>query len=171
MPELREFDRMRLIARKFGAGSGRPVSGRGSGVLLCMLLAVGCGGPAEPRTVTIVPAGNDIRYGVTEFTVEVGTPVRIELQNVASAPAMRHNVVVLRDRDAIDRVGLAAVQVGADGEYVPEDDAIIAYTPMADPGDTVVVSFMAPGEPGTYPFICTFPGHYRTMQGAMHVVE
>ena len=27
----------------------------------------------------------------------------------------------------------------------------------------------APSNPGDYPFVCTFPGHWRTMNGVMHV--
>jgi azurin len=31
------------------------------------------------------------------------------------------------------------------------------------------VTFTAPAA-GDYPYICTFPGHYMTMRGVMHVV-
>jgi azurin len=49
-------------------------------------------------------------------------------------------------------------------------DDIIAHTPMSAPGETVTVEFTAPAE-GDYPYICTYPGHYMTMQGTMHVVS
>lgn len=48
-------------------------------------------------------------------------------------------------------------------------DRIIANTPMSAPGETVEVTFTAPSTVGDYPFICTFPGHYMTMKGTMHV--
>ncbi|MCH8962102.1 MAG: hypothetical protein IH820_12455 [Bacteroidetes bacterium] len=32
------------------------------------------------------------------------------------------------------------------------------------------LTFTAPTEPGDYPYVCTFPGHWRTMQGVMQVV-
>jgi len=31
--------------------------------------------------------------------------------------------------------------------------------------------FTAPDKPGEYPYICTFPGHWRIMQGVMKVVK
>lgn len=130
-----------------------------------------CGGAPDVEEVVVTPAGNEIRFAVTEFTVTAGQPVRLVFNNTANTPAMQHNVVVLRDREAIDRVGMAALQVGAELDYVPRDEAIIANTALAEPGKTVEVIFSAPAEPGDYPYICSFPGHYSLMQGTMHVVE
>jgi azurin len=31
--------------------------------------------------------------------------------------------------------------------------------------------FFAPDEPGDYPYICTFPGHWRVMKGVMKVTK
>lgn len=119
--------------------------------------------------VVITPVGNEMRYEVTEFTVQAGQEVKIVFRNTATSPAMHHNVVVLQDQESIERVGMAALEAGEANEYIPEDDAIIAHTPMSAPGETVEVTFTAPEEPGDYPFICTFPGHYMLMQGTMHV--
>ena len=33
------------------------------------------------------------------------------------------------------------------------------------------VKFTAPAQPGNYPFVCTFPSHWRTMNGTMEVTE
>ena len=33
------------------------------------------------------------------------------------------------------------------------------------------LSFTAPTKPGVYPYLCTFPGHWRRMYGALYVVE
>jgi azurin len=41
---------------------------------------------------------------------------------------------------------------------------------MSNPGQTVEVTFTAPSATGDYPFICSFPGHFATMRGTMHVV-
>ena len=32
------------------------------------------------------------------------------------------------------------------------------------------IEFTAPSQPGVYPYVCTFPGHWRRMHGAMYVV-
>ncbi len=119
----------------------------------------------------MTPIGNEMQFEQKEFTVTAGQTVHITFNNTADNPAMSHNVVVLRTADAINAVGQAAMGAAAT-DYIPaaRQSDIIAYTPMSAPGATVEVTFTAPGTPGDYPYICTFPGHYMTMQGIMRVV-
>lgn len=132
---------------------------------LAALALSACGGG---ESVTLQPVGNEMRYAQTEFTVRAGEEVEIVFENVATSSAMKHNVVVLdSDDDAVvERVGLAAAP---ETDYVPDDPAVLAATPMSDPGETVRVTFTAPTEPGRYRYICTYPGHYILMQGTMIV--
>jgi azurin len=127
-------------------------------------------GPAFEMTMT--PDGNQMLFEQTEFTVAPGQTVRITFQNTATMPGMSHNVVFVNAEEDINPVGQAAMSA-SDTEYVPTSEAkrIIAYTPLAEPGETVTVEFTAPSTPGDYPYICTFPGHYMMMQGTMHVVS
>lgn len=149
-----------------------------------MLLAIGlaaCGGSADGSAVDdaaasgdilIKPVGNEMRFEKTSFTVEAGQEVTLTFDNVATSPAMQHNVVIVNSDDDADvnRVGQEAIAAGEASEYVPDDPVVLAYTPLAQPGETVEVTFTAPSEPGTYRYICTFPGHYMVMQGTMTVV-
>lgn len=123
------------------------------------------------RVVTIRPVGNEMRYETTEFSVQAGQQVRIIFENTATSDAMHHNVIVLDSEDAINRVGNSALEAGPAADYVPEDDAILAHTAMAAPGETVEVTFTAPDTPGDYPYICTYPGHFMLMQGSMTVTS
>ena len=84
---------------------------------------------------------------------------------------MRHNVVVLTLDADVDAYGTAAMSA-ADTDFIPPAlaDQVIAHTPMADPGQTVELSFTAPSTPGEYTYICTFPGHFMVMRGVMRVV-
>lgn len=126
----------------------------------------------EPdRTVTIEPVGNQMQYEQTEFTVTAGATVELVFDNTATSPAMNHNVVILdsTDEEVFQRVGKGGMQAGSANDYIPEDEAIIAHTSMAAPGETVSVTFTAPSEPGEYGYVCTFPGHWATMQGTMIV--
>lgn len=124
----------------------------------------------EPLHVVIEPQGNQMLFAQDELTVEASQQVTLVFENTATSPAMEHNIVVLNTDDgtAVNRVGQAAL-TAADNEYVPEDDAIIAATPLAKPGETVEVTFTAPSEPGAYAYVCTFPGHYAMMRGTMTV--
>lgn len=149
--------------------------------LTASLLALSaCGGgagdaPAEDAAVfnesvdqelVVRAAKNAMRYEDTRIEAPAGSRVRIVMDNsTTTSPAMTHNVVVLRDgeQDTIFRVGGAAA--GAPGN-IPADPAILAYTPMAQPGGrTAVVLTMPPA--GEYPFICTYPGHFTMMQGTL----
>jgi azurin len=155
-------------------------------LLIALIVAAGCGGGDGSSSdaaandaasgnavteVTIQPVGNQMEYEQTEFTVPAGEEITITFENTATSPAMEHNVVVLTNDDdaVVNRVGQAAMNA-ADNEYVPDDEAILAATDMAAPGETVSVTFTAPSEPGEYRYICTFPGHYTIMQGTMTVV-
>lgn len=111
-------------------------------------------------------------YDVDEFYVEADTAVAIDFTNGDSMP---HNVVFVRP-GASSSVGEAAEAMAKapDAEaraYIPVHDAILAHTGLVKPGETERLSFQAPSEPGSYPYLCTYPGHWRVMQGVMHVVE
>lgn len=126
--------------------------------------------PLPSKTVTITPEGNQMAFTETEFTVQPGQTVTIVFDNTATSPAMQHNVVVLNtsDEDVIKRVGQAAASAS---NYVPDEETVLAATDMAKPGETTEVTFTAPDAPGEYNYVCTFPGHYVSMQGTMIVEE
>jgi azurin len=46
---------------------------------------------------------------------------------------------------------------------------VLVATRLLNAGETTTLTFDAPTEAGDYPFVCTFPGHYVTMQGTMRV--
>jgi azurin len=125
--------------------------------------------PEGVRTITIRPVGNEMRFEQTEITATAGETIRVVYDNTpATSPAMMHNVVFVRSHADINRVGQAAMGA-SDRQYVPEDPAVIAATPLAGPGDVVEVTFTVPDEPGDYAYACTFPGHYMMMQGTLRV--
>jgi azurin len=123
------------------------------------------------RTVTLQPKGNQMKYKQTDFTVAPGETIKLVFENTATSPSMQHNVVVITSttESVFRRVGEAGMSAGSTKDYVPEDDAILAHTAMAQPGNTVSVTFTVPEQTGDYGYLCTFPGHWATMQGTMHV--
>lgn len=154
--------------------------------LFTLLVFSGCGSddsatstpatdaPASTETsnavneIVISPIGDQLKFATEAFTVKAGSKVKIVMDNVATMEVMQHNVVILAPGSDTNAIGTAGMAAGPDKDYIPEDAAVLFYTPIAKPGEKTVVEFTAP-EPGEYPFICTYPGHYGVMKGIMTV--
>ncbi|RTE53099.1 dehydrogenase [Arenibacter aquaticus] len=122
--------------------------------------------------VNIKTIKNEMKFDLTEFVVEAGQAVELVFENT---DFMQHNLVVTK-LGAKEKVGLAADKLamdpnGAEKNYVPEMPEVLFATAIINPEEKVVLKFKAPTKPGDYPFICTFPGHWRIMQGVMKVVK
>ncbi len=55
--------------------------------------------------------------------------------------------------------------------YVPPSDKILLASRLLAPRDSQKLSFTAPTRPGVYPYVCTYPGHWRRMYGAFYIVQ
>lgn len=124
-------------------------------------------GPVD-RTVTIRTSGSNLAFDPDQLSLKAGTRVRIQYINDGVLP---HNFVVLKSEDDLDALGAAAYDAEATG-FVPLDqkDKLIAYTTLAAPGTTVSVTFEVPS-PGSYTFVCLFPGHYNVMLGTLRALR
>jgi putative heme-binding domain-containing protein len=110
-------------------------------------------------------------YDRTRFYVEAGKPAVVILEN---ADIMPHNLVITRP-GAMSEVGMESERLAAQADafnskYLPKSSKILHATPLLQPGTTERLQFTAPKKPGEYPYICTFPGHWRLMYGTMFVV-
>jgi putative heme-binding domain-containing protein len=54
--------------------------------------------------------------------------------------------------------------------FIPKTDKVLHATRLLQPREVERLQFTAPKTPGEYPFLCTFPGHWRVMFGTMYVV-
>jgi len=112
-------------------------------------------------------AGDNMRFDQELFRVRAGKKIRLELFNTAkkSTTSMTHNVVILvKGTDIADFAD--AVRTAKEEQYTPASVAplIIAHTKMVPGGESNAVEFVIP-QAGVYDFICSFPGHWGTMQG------
>ncbi|WP_461133221.1 PVC-type heme-binding CxxCH protein [Spirosoma lituiforme] len=130
--------------------------------------------PVDPNTevVRLKTVREEMRYDKKEFTVTAGKQIEIVLEN---PDAMQHNLVIGKPK-SMDIIGAAADKLitakdGADKNYVPSIAQVIAATPLVNPDQTYRLKFTAPATPGDYPFVCTFPGHWRIMNGVMKVTK
>jgi azurin len=55
--------------------------------------------------------------------------------------------------------------------YVPRMPEVLQATPLVNPGGKFTLTFTVPKTPGDYPYVCTFPGHWRIMQGILRVTQ
>lgn len=121
----------------------------------------------ENGVVVVNLEGNDLmQFNLNEIRVQAGDKVRLILTHVGDLPenAMGHNFVLLKQgTDVVDFGQKAATASGND--YIPEGtDQVIVHTEMIGGGEQTTIEFTAP-EPGTYDYICSFPGHYVQMRG------
>lgn len=118
------------------------------------------------RVVELRSTGITLSYDVTEIRAKAGERLRIRFVNASD---MVHNLVLVKAEADIHPIGIAAIAVPADELVLQEfADRILAASKLAYPGDTVELEFMVPA-PGSYPYICTFSGHFTMMQGRLLV--
>jgi azurin len=114
------------------------------------------------RTVEIT-GGDDMKYSLTSIAAKPGETLHIVLKTTGTIPkiAMAHNFIALNA--GVDAAKFSQDAMTArDTDYVPaaRKADILASTGLAGPGETVEVTFKVPAKAGTYPYICTFPGHF-----------
>jgi azurin len=112
-------------------------------------------------------ANENMRFDKELFRVKAGKKISLIFTNTGtkSVTSMTHNVVILKS--GIDIADFADIARNAKTEqYVPSslDSLIIAHTRLVSGGYSDHVEFICP-KPGIYDFICSFPGHWGTMQG------
>ncbi|MGE7776390.1 PVC-type heme-binding CxxCH protein [Chitinophaga sp. NPDC101104] len=128
---------------------------------------------AAPALVIDLKVVKDImQYDKKKLSVKAGQKVTIRLEN---PDGMQHNLLILKP-GTLAKVGAAADAMVRDPnaskmQYVPKVPEVLHATRLLNPGETVSLTFTAPALPGDYPFVCTFPGHWRGMNGILQVVK
>ena len=123
------------------------------------------------RVIRLATVPDQMLYDKERIAVRAGKPVEIILENNDLMP---HNFVVTQP-GALEEIGTlaetTATQPGAlERGYVPGSKKVLLASRLVQPRDSQRLSFTAPAKPGVYPYVCTYPGHWRRMYGAMYVV-
>jgi len=124
------------------------------------------------RIITMKTIQNEMKYDLSEFVVKAGETVTLVFEN---NDFMQHNLLILA-QGSLEKVGAAADKLAqdlnaADSSYIPNIPEVLQATKLVNPNEKVTLTFKAPEEEGEYPYVCTFPGHWRIMQGIMKVVK
>ncbi|WP_449353838.1 PVC-type heme-binding CxxCH protein [Algoriphagus litoralis] len=121
-------------------------------------------------TIALSAVPHKMKFDKDSFRVKAGTQVTIDFEN---PDFMQHNLIV-GTIGSLEIIGQAADQLAkskqvADYNFVPEIPQVIAATGLVDPEESESLVFNTPETVGDYPFLCTIPGHWRTMNGVMKV--
>ena len=121
--------------------------------------------------IVIRPIPHRMIYDRPHIYIQAGKPVEIVFENVDIMP---HNLIITTP-GAREEVGILAERLGSTPQgfakqFIPDTDKVLFATGMLQAGEQQRLQITAPTELGEYPFVCTFPGHWRTMFGTVHVV-
>jgi len=122
--------------------------------------------------IVIKVVQNVMKFDKTLVSVKAGQKVIISFEN---PDFMQHNLVIIMP-GTLQKVGEAADALardpkGAQADYVPQMPEVLHSSKLLNPEESFTLQFTAPSKPGDYPFVCTFPGHWRIMNGIMRVTK
>lgn len=162
-PPFTEFPGYRVIAKTGPAGDAASVLGERP-------LPVPWEEGAPGRAV-LVRATTGLQFEQKELRVRAGERISLSFENPDVVP---HNWVLAAEGSVervVDLANRMIVEPGALARhYVPDSRDVLVHTRLVEPAASTVIHFNAPDKPGSYPYLCTFPGHGMVMRGVL-VVE
>lgn len=124
--------------------------------------------PAQHVELEIASVANTMTFDKKALSVPTGAEVHLVFKNNSTMTTLPHNWVLVKPSTEAS-VAAAGLKLGEQAGYLDvRDKDMLVHTPMAKPGESSEVTFTAP-DPGTYPYICTVPGHYMMMKGVLTV--
>ena len=129
--------------------------------------------PQKPATKIVLKVVKDImQFDKKLINLKAGDKVSLRFEN---PDGMLHNLLIIKP-GTLQKVGAAADALlrnpkAADMQYVPNIPEVLFSTKLLSSGQSYVLEFTVPETPGDYPFVCTFPGHWRGMNGIIRVTK
>ncbi|WP_437228904.1 PVC-type heme-binding CxxCH protein [Planctomicrobium sp. SH661] len=126
----------------------------------------------DVRVIAVGTVPERMIYDKEKIIVQAGKPVEFVFSNSDNMP---HNFAIVLP-GSMEEIGLLAEKTAQDPDamarnYIPKSDKVLLASRLLQPGQTQRISFEAPKKPGVYPYVCTYPGHWRRMYGALYVVD
>lgn len=126
----------------------------------------------DVRLIAIGTVSHRMIYDKEQIVVQAGKPVEFRFSNT---DAMPHNFCVVQP-GSLQEVGELAEETGRepdaqDRHFIPVTNKVLVSSKLLQPGESQAISFEVPTKPGVYPYVCTYPGHWRRMYGALYVVD
>lgn len=125
----------------------------------------------DVRIIAIGTVVERMIFDKSQIAVQAGKPVEFRFSNTDNMP---HNFAIV-EPGSLEEVGELAERTGRDPDarsrnYIPDSSKVILGSKLLEPGQSQALTFEVPSQPGIYPYVCTYPGHYRRMYGALYVV-
>ncbi len=123
-----------------------------------------------PGALRVQAVPNQMQFAPAELRAKAGQSLHVVFENPDLMP---HNWVLVAPGEG-EKVGLLADTMANDPDslahhFVPVSPEVLHATPLVDPNGRAELRFNAPLAPGRYPYLCTFPGHWRVMRGVLIV--
>lgn len=124
------------------------------------------------RVIRIGTVPHQMAYDRERIVVQAGKPVEFIFENTDIMP---HNLAITKPgrMEAIGQLAEATAQQpdAAQRHYIPQSPDVLLGSRLLQTRESQTLSWTAPREAGVYPYVCTYPGHWRRMYGALYVVE
>ena len=126
----------------------------------------------DDNSIRISAVPNQLAFSPAEIRLKAGKKISLTFDN----PDLQiHNLVITKPGSG-EAVGQLADAMAQDPDafqrqFVPDSNEVIWHSPLINGQSTFEGEFNVPKEPGKYPFICSFPGHWRAMKGFITVYE
>jgi putative membrane-bound dehydrogenase-like protein len=120
--------------------------------------------------ITLGVVSGQMKFTQTTISARRGQRVELTLNNTDDMP---HNIVIFRrgsmpeyEKELFGSLNEPNAQLRG---FVPDSPNVLVASRLLNAGESTVVTFDAPTEPGEYPFVCSFPGHWATMRGVLRI--
>jgi len=122
------------------------------------------------KSFVIKTIKDKMTYDIKKIEASPGDLVEITFVN---EDAMQHNLLLVKP-GKLALVGsraeeFAKVGDAAAADYVPPMSEVLFASPLLNPGEETILKIRIPDKVGDYPYVCTFPGHWKTMNGIIVV--
>lgn len=118
----------------------------------------------------IIESNDRMRFNTKKISVSEGSVIELTLVHTGkrSKSEMGHNFVLLNQGENIRDFAMDVKDLKKNG-FIPElKTNIIAFTKVIGGGESTTITFKSP-EKGTYPYLCSVPGHFGLMKGVLIV--
>ncbi len=126
----------------------------------------------DVRVIAIGTVVERMIYDKEMIVVQAGKPVEFRFSNTDNMP---HNFAILKP-GSLEEIGLLGESTETEPDakerhFVPKSDKVLLSSHLLASGESQALSYEVPKQPGVYPYVCTYPKHWRRMYGALYVVE